>query len=161
MAWQMLLHGVEGFMRFRFAPLAAACFAAAVIGAGCGGKVSASKIETRSETKATNPDGSHATTTTESKQFGSTLVSRTERTDDNGKHKERSTEETVVGTVTAFTAGKSIVILTGDGAKHDYSLSDKKTTANVDRRVTVGSKVELDSAHDDSGNRSIRVVPAA
>jgi hypothetical protein len=148
-------------MRFRFAPLVAACFAAAVIAAGCGGKVSASKVETRAETKSTNPDGTHATTTTESKQFGSTLVSRTERTEDTGKRKERSTEETVVGTVTDFTAGKHIVILTGDGAKHDYNLSDKKTNASVDRRVTVGTKVELDSARDDSGNRSIRVVPAA
>ncbi len=148
-------------MRFRFAPLFAACFAAVVIAAGCGGKVSASRIQTRSETKATNPDGSHATTTTESTQFGSTLVSHTERTENNGKRREKSTEETVVGTVTDFTAGKHIVILTGDGSKHDYDLSDKKTNATVDRRVTVGTKVELGSARDDSGSRSIRVIPAA
>ncbi len=147
-------------MRFRVSSLLAASLAAAIAGAGCG-KTSAPKVETKAETKSTNPDGSRATTTTESKQFGSTLVAKTERTDDTGKRKEKSVEETVVGTVTDFAAGKRIVILTGDGSKHDFDLTDKKTSSSVDRRVTVGTKVQLDLARDDSGNRSIRVVPAA
>ena len=33
-----------------------------------------------------------------------------------------------------FAAGKRIVVLTGDGSKHDYDLADKKTSATVDRR---------------------------
>jgi hypothetical protein len=148
-------------MRFPVSSLLAAGLAASVAaGAGCG-KASAPRVETKAETKSTNPDGSRATTTTDSKQFGSTLVSKTERTDDSGKRKEKSVEETVVGTVTDFTAGKRIVILTGDGSKHDFDLADKKTSATVDRRITVGTKVQLDMARDDSGNRSIRVVPAA
>ncbi len=145
-------------MRTRWIPFVSACIVAAVVATGCGGKTSASKVETRAETKSTNPDGSRATTTTESKQFGSTPVAKTERTEDTGKRTEKSAQETVVGTVTDFAAGKRIVILTGDGAKHDFDLADKKTTATVDRRVTVGTKVELDLARDDSGNRSIRVV---
>ena len=147
-------------MRLRASSLLAASLAAEIAGAVCG-KTSAPKVETKAETKSTNPDGSRATTTTESKQFGSTLVAKTERTDDTGKRKEKSVEETVVGTVTDFAAGKRIVILTGDGSKHDYDLADKKTSSSVDRRVTVGTKVQLDLARDDSGNRSIRVVPAA
>jgi len=147
-------------MRLRASSLLAASLAAEIAGAGCG-KTSAPKVETKAETKSTNPDGSRATTTTESKQFGSTLVAKTERTDDTGKRREKSVEETVVGTVTDFAAGKRIVILTGDGSKHDYDLADKKTSSSVDRRVTVGTKVQLDLARDDSGNRSIRVVPAA
>lgn len=148
-------------MRSRFISLPAAGLAAIVMaGAGCA-KASAPKVETKAETKSTSPDGSQARTTTESKQFGSTLVSKTERTADTGKGKEKSVEETVVGTVTAFSAGKRIVILTGDGAKHDFDLADKNTTATVDGRVTIGTKVELDLARDGGGNRSIRVVPVA
>jgi len=148
-------------MRSTVNPLLAAGLAAVVTaGAGCG-KATAPKVETKAETKSTNPDGSRATTTTESKQFGSTLVSKTERTDDTGKRKEKSVEETVVGTVTDFTPGKRIVILTGDGSMHDFDLADKKTSSTVDRRISVGTKVQLYLARDDSGNRSIRVVPAA
>jgi hypothetical protein len=118
------------------------------------------KVEQKVETKSTNPDGTTSKTTTETKQFGSTLVSTTERTEAGGKGKEKSENETVVGTVTDYGAGKRIVILTGDGKKHDYDLAEKKTTFFVDPHVTVGSKVRLDLARDNSGNRSIRVVPA-
>ena len=148
-------------MRIRGVSLLAAGLAAALAATAACSKSSAPTVETKARTKSTNSDGTRATTTTESKQFGSTLVSKTERTDDTGKRKEKSLQETVVGTVTDYSAGKKIVILTGDGSKHDYDLADKKTQASVDRRVTVGTKVELDLARDDSGNRSIRVVPAA
>src|SRR5512143_1747683 len=126
----------EGSMRTRMISLLAAVLIAA---AGCS-RGTAPKVESKAQTRATNPDGSKAATTTESKQFGSTLVSKTERTDDTGKGSQKLVEETVVGTVTDFTAGKKIVVMTGDGSKHDYDLADKKTTASVDRRVTVGTK---------------------
>jgi hypothetical protein len=74
---------------------------------------------------------------------------------------ERAERRSVVGTVTDFAAGKRIVVLTGDGSKHDYDLADKKTSTTVDRRVTVGTKEQLNLEKDDAGNRSIRVVPAA
>jgi hypothetical protein len=118
------------------------------------------KVEQKVETKSTNPDGTTSKTTTETKQFGSTLVSTTERTETGGKGKEKSENETVVGTVTDYGAGKRIVILTGDGKKHDYDLADRKTTSSVDPRVTVGTKVRLDLARDNSGSRSLRIVPA-
>jgi hypothetical protein len=118
------------------------------------------KVEQKVETKSTNPDGTTSKTTTETKQFGSTLVSTTERTEAGAKGKEKSKNETVVGTVTEYTAGKKIVVLTGDGKKHDYDLDDKKMVSSVDPRVTVGTKVHLDLARDNSGNRSLQVIPA-
>lgn len=148
-------------MRISAVSLLSAFLAAALAaGAGCA-KASAPKVETKAQTRSTNPDGSKATTTTETNQYGSTLVSKTERTDDTGKGKEKFVEETVVGTVTDYAVGKRIVVLTGDGSKHDYDLDDKKTSATVDRRITVGTKVQLSLARDDAGNRSIRVLPAA
>jgi hypothetical protein len=141
--------------------LFAAIVAAALFsGAGCA-KGSAEKVESTSTTTHTNADGSKSKVTTDTKQYGSTLVSKTEETDNTGKGKEKRVEETVVGTVTAFTAGKKIVVLTGDGSRHDYDLDDKKTSARVDRNVTVGTKVQLTLARDDAGNRTIRVVPTA
>lgn len=124
-------------------------------------KPEAPQVENKSETKSTNPDGSRATTTTESKQVGSTLEATTE-TKTSGQGASGKTEnETVIGTVTDYTASKKLVILTGDGKKHDFDLEDKKTTASIDSRVTVGSKVRLDSTKDDSGNRSLQVVPVS
>ncbi|HEY6928048.1 MAG TPA: hypothetical protein VJA66_00095 [Thermoanaerobaculia bacterium] len=124
-------------------------------------KPEAPQVENKSETKATNPDGSRATTTTESKQVGSTLDATTE-TRSSGQGATGKTEnETVIGTVTEYAANKKLVILTGDGKKHDFDLDDKKTTASVDSRVTVGSKIRLDSTKDDSGNRSLQVSLAA
>ena len=124
-------------------------------------KPEAPQVENKSETKATNPDGSRATTTTESKQVGSTLDATTE-TKTSGQGATGKTEnETVIGTVTDYTANKKLVILTGDGKKHDFDLDDKKTTTTIDSRVTVGTKVRLDSSKDDSGNRSLQVSPVS
>ena len=124
-------------------------------------KPEAPKVENKSETKATNPDGSRATTTTESNQVGSTLDATTE-TKTSGQGATGKTEsETVIGTVTDYAANKKLVVLTGDGKKHDFDLEDKKTTASVDSRVTVGSKVRLDSTKDDSGNKSLQVALAS
>jgi hypothetical protein len=117
-------------------------------------------IESKSETKATNPDGSKTTTSTEEKQVGSTVEATTE-TKTSGKDGGKSESETVVGTVTAFEAGKSITVLTGDGSKHSYDLADDKTSASIDRRVTVGTKVRLDSDKDSAGRKTIRVAPSS
>jgi hypothetical protein len=119
------------------------------------------QTETKSQTKSTNPDGSRTTTTTESKQVGSTLAATTETKESGEGRKGKMESETVIGTVTEYDPGKKLVILTGDGKKHDFDLADKKTTSSIDSRITVGTKVQLDSTRDDSGNRSLRVVPAS
>jgi len=122
------------------------------------GKPEAPRVENESKTKATNPDGSRATTTTESKQVGSTLDATTETKTSGAGATGKTESETVIGTVTDYTANKKLVILTGDGKKHDFDLEEKKTVASVDSRVTVGSKVRLDTTKDDSGNRSLQVA---
>jgi hypothetical protein len=118
------------------------------------------QVETKAETKSTNPDGSKTTTSTETKQIGSTVASTTE-TNVGGPHRGKVEDETVIGTVTDFGVGKRIVVLTGDGAKHSYDLDDKNTSASVDRAVTVGTKVRLDATKAADGRRAIRVVPVA
>ena len=127
---------------------------------GCA-KKEAPQVETKAETRSTNPDGSRTTTTTESKQVGSTMAATTETKESGEGGKGKTVGETVVGTVTEYGPGKRIVILTGDGKKHDFDLADKKTTSTVDPHVAVGSKVQLDSTKDDSGNRTLNVVIVA
>jgi len=123
-------------------------------------KAEAPVVETTAKTKSTNADGSNVTTTTDTKQVGSTLDAMTE-TNVPGRDGGKTESETVIGTVTEVVAGKTITVLTGDGKKHTYDLDDRKTTASIDRRVTVGTKVELDTTKDPSGRRSIRVVPVS
>ena len=117
-------------------------------------------VESKTETKSTHADGSKTTTTTEEKQVGSTVDVTTE-TNAPGDRGGKTVSETVVGTVTDFGPGKTITVMTGDGKKHTYDLSDKKTTASVDPRVTVGTKVSLDTTKDNANNRSLRVVPVS
>lgn len=118
------------------------------------------RVETKSETKSTNADGSRTTTSTETRQVGSTIASTTETTV-GGPNRGKLESETVVGTVTELTAGKRIVVLTGDGTKHAYDLDNKKMSASVDPSVTVGTKVRLDTTKDNDGRRSLQVVPVA
>ena len=144
--------------RTRFLSLLFSALLAAAVACS---KSEAPQVETKSETKSTNPDGSRSTTTTESKQVGSTLAATTETKQSGDGQKMKTENETVIGTVTEYGAGKNLVILTGDGKKHDYDLADKKTVSSVDSRITVGTKVRLDSSKDDSGNRSLQVVPVS
>ena len=118
------------------------------------------RVETKAETKSTNPDGSKTTTSTETKQIGSTVASTTE-TNVGGPNRGKIEDETVIGTVTEFGVGKRIVVLTGDGAKHSYDLDEKETTVSIDRAVAVGTKVRLDTTKSADGRRAIRVVPVA
>jgi hypothetical protein len=139
--------------------LPAAAVLALVLAPACR-RAETATIETKSETKSTNPDGSKTTTSTETKQIGSTVASTTE-TNVGGPNRGKIEDETVVGTVTDFGPGKRIVVLTGDGARHSYDLDDKNTSASVDSAVTVGTKVRLDTTRAADGRRAIRVIPVA
>jgi hypothetical protein len=126
-----------------------------ILAAGCR-KAETPVVESKSETKATDADGTRVTTSTEEKQVGSTVEATTE-TSTSGKGGGKTESETIIGTVTTFEPGRKITILTGDGKKHDYDLSEKDTSADVNSRVAVGSKVRLDSTKETTGHRSIRV----
>jgi hypothetical protein len=126
-------------------------------GAGCA-KKEAPRLEVKSQAKSTNADGGKTTTTTESVQVGSTLAGTTETTSDTAAGKAKSATETVIGTVTLYTPNKEIEVMTGDNKKHSFDLAEKDSRADVDVKVTVGSKVQLVQEKDSAGRKLIRVI---
>jgi hypothetical protein len=100
-------------------------------------------------------------TTTETKQVGSTSESTTKTTTETPHGDSTATTNSYVGTVTEFTAGKSIQVMTGDQDKHSFDLDDKDVVAAVDSRVAVGSKVRLVEDKGDNGSRRITVTIAS
>ncbi len=125
--------------------------------AGCQ-KKEEPRLETRSEQKSTSAEGAKTTTTTQSLQVGSTLAGTTQTTSDTSHGKVKTETETVVGTVTAYAAGKQIEVLTGDNKKHGFDLGQKDTRVEIDPRVTIGTKVQLVQSKDDAGRKSIQVL---
>ncbi len=115
------------------------------------------RLEVKSEAKNTGPDGAKATTTTESVQIGSTLSATTETKADTPQGKSKTETEEVIGTVTAYKAGKEIVVLTGDNKKHSFDLNQKDTRVDIEPRVTIGTKVQVVQTRDDAGSKSITV----
>ena len=128
-----------------------------VAGAGCA-KKEEPRVEVKSSEKSTSADGVKTTTTTESVQIGSTLVGKTETTSNTADGKEKSQMETVIGTVTVYKPNEKIEVMTGDSKKHSFDLNDKNSRAEVDMKVTVGSKVRLTEEKDPAGSKLIRVV---
>jgi hypothetical protein len=112
---------------------------------------------------AKEPTTTTTKTTTETKQAGSTSESTTKTTTETPHGDSTATTNSYVGTVTEFTAGKSIQVMTGDQDKHSFDLDDKDVVAAIDSRVAVGSKVRLVEDKGDSGSRRITVTiaPAA
>lgn len=124
-------------------------------------KATTAKVVSKSETKSTSPDGGRTTTTTETKQIGSTIASTTETTSSGAGRRGKMESETVVGTVTEAAPGRKLVVMTGDGSKHSWDLDDKKMRASLDPRVTVGTKVRVEATKDGDGNRTVRAVPVS
>ena len=115
------------------------------------------RLEVKSEAKSTGPDGAKTTTTTESVQVGTTLAGTTETKSDTSQGKSKTETEEVIGTVTAFKAGKEIEVLTGDNKKHSFQLDQKETRVDIDPKVTIGTKVQVVQTKDDAGTKSIVV----
>ena len=128
-----------------------------VAGAACE-KKEEPRLEVKSSAKSTSADGARTTTTTETVQVGSTLVGKTETTADTPDGKAKSQVETVIGTVTAYRPNEKIEVMTGDNKKHSYDLDDKDSRAEIDLKVTVGSKVQLTEEKDSAGRKLIRVI---
>lgn len=130
----------------------------AALALGCQ-KKEAAQVESESKTVSTDAAGNETVTESEAKQVGSTVVSTTETTVDTGEGDKTTETQTVVGTVTAYEAGKKIEVLTGRGKKHDFDLDDKDTQVMVDPGVTVGNKVRLVQTVYDDGRTTINVAP--
>jgi hypothetical protein len=82
-------------------------------------------------------------TTTETKQVGSTSESTTETTVDTPDGDSKSVTRSYAGTVTKYTPGESIEVMTGNKDTHSFNLDREGDVIAIDPRTTVGSKVQL------------------
>ena len=74
-------------------------------------------------------------TTNETKQVGTTLEAKSETKAETPSGTVKSKTETIVGTVTVFTAGKTIEVMTGEKKMHSFNLDDTDVTYSVDGNV--------------------------
>ncbi len=100
-------------------------------------------------------------TATESKQVGTTLEAKKETTAETTAGTVKATTETTVGTVTAFTAGKKIEVMTGEKKMHSFSLDDKNIVYSIDHAVAVGQRVTVTDETGTDKVRHITVKPSA
>jgi hypothetical protein len=134
----------------QFAFLASAAFVA--LAAAC--SQSSDTVTKKTESTTETARGTEKTTS-ETKQVGSTLEAKSETRIDTPAGAVASKTETIVGTVTVFTAGKKIEVMTGEKKMHSFSLDDKDVVYAVDGSVTVGKRVTVT---DETGTDKVRRV---
>lgn len=110
---------------------------------------------TKKSESTTQTSGGTVTTTNETKQVGATLEAKSETKVDSPAGAVASKTETIVGTVTVFTAGKKIEVMTGEKKMHDFSLDDKDVVYSVDGAVMVGKRVTVT---DETGTDKVRRI---
>jgi hypothetical protein len=114
---------------------------------------SAGTIEKKTESTTKSAEGT-VKTTTETKQVGTTLESKTETKADTPSGTVKAKTETIVGTVTVFTAGKKLEVMTGEKNMHSFTLDDKDISYSIDGNVAVGKRVTvIDQTGDDKVRR--------
>jgi hypothetical protein len=116
---------------------------------------SAGTVEKKSESTTQTSEGT-VTTTSESTQVGTTLEAKSETTVDTASGTVSAKTETIVGTVTAFTAGKTLEVMTGDKKMHTFKLDDKDYVFNLDGSVVVGKHVTV--IHETGDDKVHRVT---
>lgn len=134
----------------QFAFLASAAFVA--LATACSQSPDTVTKKTESTTQSA---GGNVTTTNETKQVGATLEAKSETRIDTPAGAIASKTETIVGTVTVFTAGKKIEVMTGEKKMHSFSLDDKDVVYAVDGSVMVGKRVTVT---DETGTDKVRRV---
>jgi hypothetical protein len=82
----------------------------------------------------------------------------TEKTTDAGTTKTKS--HSAVGKVKEYNEGKSIVVTTAKGKDRTFDLSGNNLTADVATGIAVGSEVQVVEKTEDSGHKTVTVVPA-
>ena len=129
-------------------------FSAGIVAVATACGPSPDTVQKKSES-TTQTLGGTVQTTTESKQVGTTLEVKSETKADTSSGTVKAKTETIVGTVTVYTAGKKIEVMTGEKKTHSFSLDDKDVTYSVDRTVAVGSRVTI---IDETGTDKIRRI---
>lgn len=124
-----------------------------VVATACG--PSAGTVEKKSESTTETSEGT-VRTTSESTQVGTTMEAKSETTVDTPTGTVTATTETIVGTVTAFTAGKTLEVMTGDKKMHTFKLDDKDFVFTVDGTVAVGKHVTV--IHESGDDKIHRVT---
>ena len=81
--------------------------------------------------------------TNETKQVGATLEVKSEAKADTPAGTVALKTETIEGTVTVFTAGRMIEVMTGEKKMHRFSLDDKDAAYSVDGTVAVGKRLTV------------------
>jgi hypothetical protein len=123
-----------------------------VIATACGG--SSGAVDKKTESTTQSAEGT-VKTTTESKQVGTTLEAKSETKVDTPSGVVNRKTETFVGTVTIYTVGKKIEVLTGEKATHSFDLGEKGVSYQVDSNVEVGQRVKVT---DETGDDKVRRV---
>ena len=109
----------------------------------------------------TQTSGGTVKTTSETKQVGTTLETKSESTAETASGTLKAKVETIVGTVTVFTAGKKIEVMTGEKKMHSFNLDDKDVVYTVDHTVVVGQRVTVIDETGADKVRRITVKPGA
>lgn len=112
--------------------------------------------ERKTETTTQTSQG-EVKTTSQSTQAGNTLEAKTETKADTANGTVKTTAETVVGTVTAFEAGKKIEVMTAEKKTRSFNLDAKDTAASIDPGVAVGSRVRVTEQTGDDKARRLTV----
>jgi hypothetical protein len=115
---------------------------------------SSDTVTKKSESTTQTSEGT-VKTTNETKQVGTTVESKSETKAETPSGTVKSKTETVVGTVTVFTAGKKIEVMTGDKNMHSFNLDDKDITYSIDGNVAVGKRVTV---IDETGADKVRRI---
>jgi hypothetical protein len=105
-------------------------------------------------------DTTKTTTQTETKQVGSTVESTTKTNVQTPTGDAKQVTNSYVGTVTQFTPGKSIEVMTGDKDTHSFDLDGKDDVVSIDPKTSIGSKVQLVEEKADKGIRKVTVTIA-
>jgi len=128
------------------------------IATACGPSPDTTVKKTESTTQTS---GGTVKTTSETRQVGTTLETKSETTSDTASGTLKAKVETIVGTVTVFTAGKKIEVMTGEKKMHSFNLDDKDVVYTVDHTVAVGQRVTVIDETGADKVRRITVKPGA
>ena len=103
------------------------------------------------------PDKTVTTTETKTTAVGSTAETTSTTKVDAPAGDSKLTTNSVLGTVTEFTPGKSIEVITGNKEAHKVDLAGEHTALVIDPSTKVGSKVLLVEEKGDNGFHRVTV----
>ncbi len=124
------------------------------VAASCG--PSADTVKSTTESTTQSAEGT-VQTSTETKQVGTTLEATSETKVDTSSGTVQSKTTTTVGTVTVFTPGQKLEVMTGEKTIHGFDLEEKDVVYSVDPAVAVGSRVTVTEETGDNKVRRITV----